>query len=325
MLLNIGNCMGNVDVIIPVYNNIEITLECIKSVYNNISSQINKIIIHDDCSNQNTKSILEQLNERKTSCVFLNNNIVPSNLKVIRSEANIGFAAGVNKACQLATAKYLFILNSDTKILDDILSPMLSILESDKKIAAINPSGPVFKYKHLQRCSPITVDNNTDKHYISSTNLSGYALLINRQLFESVDGFNTIYGRGYYEDTELSRVLINNNYKLAIYPSLAITHVGQASFKQVKTNRNIATELMQKNQKIYFSRFPEAEQQLDIYTFKSDFNKLSEQTKQDIKYLVNNGSNVTIHSLFPPKNLPYFQIKFKRIKLRDLYKLFFVF
>ncbi len=319
--------MGNVDVIIPVYNNITITLECIKSIYQTISSHINNIIIHDDHSNQDTENILAQLHQSHTASELLGGNIITSNITVIRSQENIGFAAGVNKACQLATAKYLFILNSDTKILDDILTPMLFVLESNKNIAAINPSGSVFKSKHLKSCLynviyDCTNDSGRSFGYIDSTNLSGYALLINKQIFESVNGFNQIYGRGYYEDTELSRVLINHNYKLAIYPSQAITHVGQSSFKQIKTCSNFAKELIQKNQKIYYSRFPNSKQKIDIFTWRSDFNKLPEQTKHNINQLVNNGATVTIHSFLRPKNLPYFQIKFKRIKLKELVNLF---
>lgn len=301
---------NKIDIIIPVYNNIELTLQCIKSVYNNLANNINQIIIHDDCSDQNTQT---NLNALKTSGY--------NNLKIIRSDKNIGFAAGVNKAAKSASSDYLFILNSDTEILADIITPMLTILTNNSNLAAINPSGPVYKSKKLQRCQYQLADNKLK--YINSANISGYALLIKRNIFQQLGGFNTIYGRGYYEDTELSRVLINNNYQMAIYTTNKITHVGQSSFKQLKPNNkktnNFAKELINKNKQLYLSRYPKAKQKLEIKRIYADFNKFSDPLKQQITEIILDGGEVIIHSLFTPKNLPFFQIKFKRLGLKQIF------
>lgn len=304
----------SVDIIIPVYNNIELTLECIKSVYQHLAKYIKNIIIHDDCSSQHTYIELNNLTNKY------------SNLTLIRSEPNIGFAAGVNKAVLQSKADYLFILNSDTEILADILSPMLEILSYNPKLAAINPSGPVFKNKKTKCCTNFITDNNLK--YIKTANISGYALLIKSNIFKSLGGFNSIYGRGYYEDTELSRVLINNNYELAIYNTPDISHVGQSSFNKIKTNNtkktsNFAKELINKNQKLYFLRNPKASEKLDIYTLVSDFNKLDNNLKQKIQNIILNGGTVTIHSFNHIKNLPIYHIKYKRLKFREFLLLIF--
>ena len=118
-----------------------------------LDHHINKIIIHDDCSNLETSNILKSLvnidDSANTTSNTLNHNrldplIESHKIQLIRSEPNIGFAAGVNKASKLATSEYLFILNSDTEILADIITPMLAIIEGDNNIGALNPSGPVF-------------------------------------------------------------------------------------------------------------------------------------------------------------------------------------
>jgi GT2 family glycosyltransferase len=303
-----------VDIIIPVYNNLHLTIACIKSIYKNIQHTINQVIIHDDCSSQETNIGLNKIN----------NNNYPG-LKVIRSEQNIGFAAGVNKACSDATAPYLFILNSDTDIQADIISPMLAILEHNPKIAAVNPSGPVYSAKKLRRCHKIRTTSECPG-YIPSTNASGYALLIKKEIFDDIGGFNTIYGRGYYEDTEMSRVLLNKGYKLAIYETDKINHIGQASFNnpknhgnnQNKPKSNFAKELIAKNKALYLERYPKAQETLDIYTMKSDFNQLALELRQRIKAITQEGGIVTVYGLFEPKNLPYFQIKFKKLKLSEL-------
>ena len=127
----------------------------------------------------------------------------------------------------------------------------------------------------------------------------------------------------YYEDTELSRELINNGYQLAIYPTQDITHVGQSSFKQLKANNkkvnNFAKELIAKNKQIYLSRYPKAKQQLVINKIFADFNKFSEKLKQQIIQTTIDGGEVIINSLFEPRNLPVFEIKYKKFSLKTIY------
>lgn len=308
---------SKIDIIIPVYNNVKLTIACIRSIYKHLKNNINQVIIHDDCSSIETnKTLVNHKNAYPHSL---------SNLTIIRSEPNIGFAAGVNKAAKLASSNsnYLLILNSDTEILGNFLSPMLKILDTQTTLAALNPSGPVFSDKKLARCSKIKIDNKLS--YINSANISGYALLIKKDIFNDIGGFNTVYGRGYYEDTELSRVLINNGYDLGIYQTDKISHVGQSSFNSLepkeKKSKNFANELIEKNKQLYLSRNPKADQYLDIYTFKSDFNNLPEQTQKLIQYMVLAGGTVTIYGTKSPENLPYFQIKYKKLNFAKLMKL----
>lgn len=305
-----------IDIIIPVYNNIHLTLACIQSLYKNLANHINKIIIHDDCSDTETMNILAELHK---------NILEYHNLVVIRSEPNIGFAAGVNKACSLSESPYLFILNSDTEVQADIITPMLSILENVHDMAAINPSGPVFRAKKVRRCLLSFINPNQSNNksfqipYIKTAQISGYALLIKADIFKQLGGFNTIYGRGYYEDTELSRELVNHNYKLAIYPTDQIAHVGQSSFKQITPNNkktnNFAKELIAKNKELYLSRYPAAKQKLIVKKIFANYNKFSTELQQQISTIIKNGGEVVIQSLFTPKNLPLYGVKFKRLSL----------
>lgn len=303
--------LPKVDIIIPVYNNFDLTKQCIISLYKNLKHHINKLIIHDDCSDNYTQHEL----------IKLKHHIFP-NIELHRSESNIGFAAGVNKGCSFATANYLFILNSDTQVLADIISPMLEILENTPNLAAINPSGEVFKLKKLNRFLEFPCDHNENLTYIKSANISGYALLIRTSIFNSLGGFNTIYGRGYYEDTELSRILIDQGYELAIYKTEDITHLGQSSFKTIKSKtNNFAKELINKNKQLYLQRHPSAEQKLNIATFTSDFNKLPIQLQGKIISTVLDGGTVTINGVHNIKNLPIYPIRFNQMSFAELIKL----
>ena len=54
-------------------------------------------------------------------------------------KVNHGFAKGYNVALQLIDAEYFVLLNSDVEVQRDWISPIIELMEKDKKIAAVQP------------------------------------------------------------------------------------------------------------------------------------------------------------------------------------------
>ncbi|MFQ5353408.1 MAG: glycosyltransferase family 2 protein [Thermodesulfobacteriota bacterium] len=59
--------------------------------------------------------------------------------KFIFSKTNLGYAGGCNKGIELASGKYLFILNNDVVLDSDCLSPLVRASELDREIALAQP------------------------------------------------------------------------------------------------------------------------------------------------------------------------------------------
>jgi GT2 family glycosyltransferase len=60
-------------------------------------------------------------------------------VRLIRSASNIGFARANNALVSSSTADYVMLLNSDTIWRMDVVTPLLSVLESDARIAIVGP------------------------------------------------------------------------------------------------------------------------------------------------------------------------------------------
>lgn len=80
-------------------------------------------------------------------------------------------------------------------------------------------------------------------------------------------------------------------------------------------------ELIHKNNELYLQRHPKAEQELNITTFTSDFNKLPIQLQGKIISIVLDGGTVTIYGVYNIKNLPIYPIRFNKMSFAALTKL----
>jgi GT2 family glycosyltransferase len=59
--------------------------------------------------------------------------------ELVRSASNLGFAKANNRLVATSTAEYVLLLNPDTVLLEDVVTPLLQTLESDPRIAIAGP------------------------------------------------------------------------------------------------------------------------------------------------------------------------------------------
>ena len=116
------------DIVIPVWNERELTRICIESIASNTDIS-RRVILVDNASDQETASYLKELSERNKGAVIL-----------IRNEENIGFPKAVNQGIAISNAPYLCILNNDTEVYKGWLEEMIKIAESNS--AALQVFGP---------------------------------------------------------------------------------------------------------------------------------------------------------------------------------------
>ncbi|MBT3571026.1 MAG: glycosyltransferase, partial [Flavobacteriales bacterium] len=60
-------------------------------------------------------------------------------VKIIENNENLGFAGGYNKALNHIHADYYVLVNSDVEVTENWLSPIVSLMDGDKNIAACQP------------------------------------------------------------------------------------------------------------------------------------------------------------------------------------------
>ena len=95
----------DVSVIIVNYNTYELTSACIESIIKNTTNISYEIIVVDNASTDGSKDRFE----------------TDSRIKYIYSEKNGGFGYGNNRGIEIAKGDYLFLLNSDTLLVNNAI------------------------------------------------------------------------------------------------------------------------------------------------------------------------------------------------------------
>ncbi|CAI6150574.1 MAG: hypothetical protein SPLUMA2_SPLUMAMAG2_01781 [uncultured Sulfurimonas sp.] len=106
---------NKVSIIIPTYNGEKYIKETIDSCVNQSHSNV-EIVVIDDCSSDNTVSILKSYKDK--ICLYFN-------------ESNQGITKNVNKGVELCTGDYFILLGHDDVLLEKHIELMLSEFDED--------------------------------------------------------------------------------------------------------------------------------------------------------------------------------------------------
>jgi len=191
-------------IIIINYNTAELTSACLESIFKYCNESKYEIILVDNNSATKDINILE---ERYASRV-----------KIIRNKRNLGFARANNQGAKLAQGEYLFFLNSDTTVSQNILESLKKRLEADKKIGIIAPK-LILKNNEEQ---PYAFGLHKNSDIISW--VSGAALVIRRDLFLKIGGWEERFFM-YFEDVDLCRQATKKGFRIERLLSVDVTHL----------------------------------------------------------------------------------------------------
>ena len=208
------------------------------------SSAPAELLIVDNGNPPNVRARLDEL-EANTA-----------NLRVVRGQGNVGFAAGCNLGCSQSESPYLLFLNPDCVLPDgslerlhiehaqlpprSMLSPLL--LNTDyteqrgSRRTVLTPWRAVVEWLGLYRLAPshpyFLRFNRTGEplpfatHRVDVT--SGAAMLLARSLFEELRGFD----EGYFlhvEDIDLCVTLLKRGGATYVAPAVRVIHQGASS------------------------------------------------------------------------------------------------
>lgn len=214
-----------VSVIIPVYNQFDLTMKCLASIKDRTSCSY-EIILADDCSCDETKSIEEKV----------------SNIKIIRNTVHLGFLKNCNQAVIEAKGKFLYFLNNDTQLMPNAMDFLLNTLSENNNCGAVG-SKLIFPNGKLQSAGS-EIDNYTlrprligmydnplksEYNQIKTVDYScGASLMIKKNLWGT--GFDEIFSPGYFEETDFCLRLKAEGYDVLYCPQSEVIHFTSQSF-----------------------------------------------------------------------------------------------
>ena len=178
------------------------------------------------------------------SIVFLKENY--PEIKILESGTNEGFAKGYNSVLKKVSADYYILLNSDIEVSEDWIEPVISLMESDEKIAACQPKILSFKnreqFEYAGACGgfidklgyPFTrgrifetceQDNGQYDDSMQIFWATGAALFVRSAVFHELNGFDE-YFFAHQEEIDLCWRMQRAGYKIYAVPSSHVYHVG---------------------------------------------------------------------------------------------------
>ena len=242
-----------VNVIVPVYEDLNATRTCLGALIDQQSHRTIRIVVVDDRSpNEELVAFVEEVARRHA-------------LLLIKNEWNLGYAGAVNEALAHCVEGDVLLLNSDTILPAGAIDRLAAAAHSDAAIGTVTPfsnNGELTSYPQPDVANPIgtpaqifEIDRcaaraNGDG-VVDVPNGVGFCLYIKRCCLEAVGPLAEIYSRGYYEDVEFCLKAGQLGFRNVCATGMFVGHVGTRSFGSDKRS------LVVRNFAILEARFPD--------------------------------------------------------------------
>lgn len=232
----------DVSIIIVTYNTRQMTAECIDSIFEKTQGIEFEVILVDNASTDDSKEFFEK----------------DSRVKYIYSEQNLGFGKANNLGYTVAEGKYIFLLNSDTLLVNNAVFEMFCFME--KSDVSVGCCGGLLLNKDKERIfsyykkfptlwwifqenllyavpksrhiwDPYKKSDKAalrDRFPLFVNHISGADLFIKRDVIEKCGMFDPDFFM-YYEETEMQFRFHKKGYKAVIIDSPKIIHLTGAS------------------------------------------------------------------------------------------------
>lgn len=218
---------SGVSIIIPVYNKVDYTKNCLEQLAKTLpDSFVGEIIVVDDASTDDTPVVLSRRAAQDRR------------IKVLRNPQNVGFIGSCNRGAEAASQEILVFLNNDTLPQPGWLQPLLRVLSDHPDAGAVGgkliyPDGTLQEaggviFSDGYGCNFGRNDRSANAPLYSFLRevdyCSGALLATPRALFMEIGGFDTRFAPAYYEDTDYCFSLREKGYRVYYQPESVIVH-----------------------------------------------------------------------------------------------------
>ena len=251
-----GGIQQPVDVLIPVFNGLDETLECINSALNarKLNRTAHRLVVVEDKTPVPALAKALKVLAGKGKITLINNAV------------NLGFIRSMNRAMALSPNKDVVWLNADTRVHGAWLDRLRQAAYSETNIASVTPftnngelmSFPRSQFSHAMpsAAEQAELDNlarQTASPPIEIETGCGFCLYIKRAALDQVGYLDEVHlSRGYGEETDWCLRARNMGWKHVGAPNVFVAHQGGISFGTEKTLR------VAHNNAILRQRYPDA-------------------------------------------------------------------
>lgn len=199
-------------------------------------------------------------------------------VKLIANQKNLGFAAGNNVGLKKARGRYVMLLNSDTKILNNIFPILIRFMDQTPQAGAVTPAltltnGKLDPASHRGFPTPWAAltyfiklealfpksklfaryhqgwHDRSQIHQVDA--ISGAAFFFRRQLLKEVGYFDDRFFF-YAEDLDYCYRLKQQSYQIYFHPQAHVLHYKKRSGRAKKIADNLDREIRNQSRQYFY-------------------------------------------------------------------------
>lgn len=218
--------------IMPCYNQLRFTIDAINSIFNNSNDSFELILINNG-SIDGTKDYFTHL--FKTY----------ANIEIINNSTNRGFCSAINQGTKISQGKYIVWVNNDILATPNWLEQLSTAIETFPKITGlprVGLAGPVSNFVAGRQSlgshdyNPNYLDNfsvsfhkeNQENYHLTGF-LSGFCLMIKRQIINEIGLVDEKFNPGGFEDNDYLLRAEQNGWRGIIAADTFVHHCGSVT------------------------------------------------------------------------------------------------
>jgi lipopolysaccharide biosynthesis protein/radical SAM superfamily enzyme YgiQ (UPF0313 family)/GT2 family glycosyltransferase len=203
----LGSCISagsgaapRVSIVIPVFNRLEYTRQCLEALVDNTPSDLYEVILVNNGSTDGTEEFLSNLK---------------GDVTVITNETDLGFGKACNQGLEKAKGEYVLLLNNDVVATEGWLEKLLTHIEPSQDAGMVGPMSNAALGPQWVRKVPYGSDMEEMQAYALdfaagssgetdvTMGLGGFCLLIRKELLDIVGGLDERYIDGNFKVDDL--------------------------------------------------------------------------------------------------------------------------
>ena len=252
-----------VSIIIPVYNQIDYTLNCLYSLKEELFQTSCEIIVINDCSTDNTLAVLNKI----------------ESITIINNEKNLGFLRNINLGIKQAKGEKILLLNNDVVVLPNFLKELLVPFKTYDNVGAVGAKA-IHPTQIILEAGSAILNNGTSinlgrehvPHHPADQGIkvvdycSGYCLLLNRHFPDgNLVQLDEHFIPAYYEETDLCMTLKHKYHLDIFYTGFAeLIHFESISYNDNKSAKK--QQLLDTNKQKFLDKW---KRELKTYSSKN--------------------------------------------------------
>lgn len=224
-------------IIIPCYNQLSYTKECVESIYQYTNAPFELILINNGSTDE-TAFYFDELSRSNT------------NVKIITNEHNLGYGAANNQGLKVAGGDYILFLNNDVVVTEGWLDRMLTVGEFSKEIGMVGPrSNAVSGVQAIEGVHYINMEGmhafareraakNAGRGF-EADRIVGFCMLVKREVINHIGGFDLRFRLGNFEDDDFCLRTRTAGYKIFVCDDVFIHHYCSRTFHGEQMNYHL--------------------------------------------------------------------------------------